>query len=138
MLQSGLIANSVERISKSELKPTENGMPGEQELEKTIVLADDIKMQARIEVTNKGNGVLKISNLNVKVYDSHNDGSYYENWMLNIDFVDIDGDGKKDLVISGIVCFTDEKGDEVLRRESIVLIYILQSDLTFKQIYSNK
>ena len=129
-------ADSVDRISRTDLKPAEDGMPGEKMFEKNIALANGIKMQARIDVTPKGIGYLQIGNLNVKVFDSHKDGGYYENEMLNIDFVDIAGDGKKDLVISGIACYTGEKDDSVLCREAVVLIYTLLPDLTFKQVYS--
>jgi hypothetical protein len=130
-------AGAVERISRSDLKPLKDGMPGEEGLEKELVLAPDVRMAATIEVTAKGNDSLRVGNLKLKVFDSHNDGSYYENEMLKIEFPDIDADGKRELVISGIVCFTDEKGDKVLRREAVVFIYALQPNRTFKQIYHN-
>ena len=128
---------TVERISRNDLKPLKDGMPGEEGLQREVVLAPGVKMTAAIEVTAKGNGSLRIGNLNLKVFDSHDDGSYYENGLLNIDFADIDGDGKRELLISGIVCFTDEKGGKVLRREAVVFIYALQPNRTFKQIYRN-
>jgi hypothetical protein len=56
---------------------------------------------------------------------------------LNIDFSDINGDGTRELLISGIVCFTDEKGKVVLRREAVVFIYALQPNGTFKLVYRN-
>ncbi len=112
-------------------------MPGEEGLQREVVLAPDVKMSAVIEVTAKGNGRMRIGNLDLKVFDSHDDGSYYENGLLNIDFTDIDGDGKRELIISGIVCFTDEKGDKVLRREAVVFIYALQPNQTFKEVYRN-
>ena len=34
-----------------------------------------------------------------KVFDSHDDGSYYEGEMLKVEFADLDGDGDFDLVI---------------------------------------
>ena len=112
-------------------------MPEELELAKEIVIAPNVKLVAKIEVSAKGNGSLQIANLNLKIFDDHNDGVYYENEMLNVDFFDIDGDGKREMVVSGIVCFTDEKGDKVLRREAVVFIYALQADRTFKQVYRN-
>jgi hypothetical protein len=75
--------------------------------------------------------------LNLKVFDDHNDGSYYENGLLNIDFADMDGDGKRELLISGIVCFTDEKGTSVSRREAVVFIYALRGGRTLKEVYRN-
>jgi len=129
--------DGIERISRKDLKPLKDGMPGEQGLKKEVVLAPGVKLSAIIEVSAKGNGSLRIGNLVLKLVDDHSDGSYYEDGMLNIDFCDIDGDGKREMLISGIVCYTDEKGDKVLRREAVVLIYQLQPNRTFKEVYRN-
>ena len=125
------------RISPKDLKPARDCLPEELELTREVIIARNIKLVAKIEVSAKGNGSLRIANLDLKVFDGHADGVYYENEMLNVDFSDLDGDGKRELVISGIVCFTGDKGDEVLRREAVVIIYSLQSNLTFKQVYRN-
>src|SRR5437899_5551648 len=130
-------SDTVERISRKDLKPAKDGMPGEQELTSEVIIAPNIKLVATIEVTSKGNGSLRIANLDLKVFDDHDDGAYYENEMLNIDFSDIDGDGKRELLISGIVCFTDDTGDKVLRREAVVFIYALQPNRTFREVYRN-
>jgi hypothetical protein len=112
-------------------------MPGEKGLKREIMLAPDVKMTVTIEVTAKGNGNMRIGNLDLKVFDEHNDGTYYENGLLSIEFPDINRDGKRQMVVSGIVCFTGEKGEKVLRREAIVYIYALQPDRTFKEVYRN-
>ena len=119
-------AGEIERIRRSDLKPAKHGMPGEEEVTKEVVVAPNVKLVAKIEVSAKGNGSLRMANLDLKIFDDHDDGIYYENEMLYIDFSDIDGDGNRELLISGIVCFTDEKGDKVLRREAVVFIYALQ------------
>lgn len=129
--------DAVERISRNDLKPLKDGMPGEEGLQREVTLATGVKISAVIEVTAKGNGRLRIGNLDLKVFDGHNDGIYYENEMLNIDFSDIDGDGKREMLISGIVCFADAKGDKVLRREAVVFIYALQPNRTFKEVFRN-
>lgn len=128
---------SVERLSRKDLKPLKSEFPGEQGLKREITLAPDVKMTATIEVSNKGNGSLRIGNLNLRTVDDHHDGAYYENEMLDIDFTDLDGDGKREMILSGILCFTNEKDDKVLRREAIVFIYKLQPDRTFKLVYRN-
>jgi hypothetical protein len=130
-------SDKVERISRKDLKPAKDGMPEEEALTREVIIAPNIKFVAKIEVSAKHNGSRRIANLDLKVFDGHDDGAYYENEMLNIDFSDIDGDGKRELVISGIVCFTGEKGDKVLRREAIVFIYALQPNRTLKQVYRN-
>ncbi|PYJ95921.1 MAG: hypothetical protein DME23_22315 [Verrucomicrobia bacterium] len=105
-------------IAKSDLVHPADGMPGELSCEKEINLCRGVKLAAKIEVTAKGNGTLTIGKLKVAVLDDHNDGAFYEDEMLKTDFVD--GDGFLDLVLSGIICFTDEKGDKVVRREAFV------------------
>ncbi len=138
VLKAAAVPNTTaERISRKDLEPLKGGMLGEQGFKREIVLAPGVKMAATIEVSTKGNGSLRIGNLNLRAVDSHDDGSYYENEMLDIDFTDLDGDGKREMVISGIVCFTSEKGSTVLRREAIVFIYKLQADRTFKKVYWN-
>lgn len=137
VLVSAARGEATGRLSRKDLRPAKDGTPEEQELTKEVAFAPGVKFLARVEVTAKGNGFLRLANLNLKVFDDHNDGVYYEDEMLNIDFVDIDGNGKRDIVISGIVCFTDEKGDRVVRREAVVFIYALQANKTFKEVYHN-
>ena len=134
---TGAQGDTVERILRRDLKPAKDGMPEELELTREMIIARNTKLVAKIEVSAKHNGSLRIANLDLKVFDGHADGAYYENEMLNVDFSDIDGDGKRELIISGIVCFTGDKGDEVLRREAVVFIYALQSNRTFKLVYRN-
>ena len=56
----------VQRLSRNDLKPLNDGMPGEEGLETKVVLADGVKMSAIVEVTAKGNGWLRIGNLKLK------------------------------------------------------------------------
>jgi hypothetical protein len=126
-----------ERISRADVRPGAGLMPGEERMSKQVKLASNMIMAATIEVTAKGNGSLRLGNLNLRIFDSHNDGQFFENGMLDVDFSDLDGDERSEVIISGIVCFTDESGDTVLRREALVFIYSLQADKTFKQIYRN-
>jgi len=128
---------TTERISRSDLHPVKDGMPGEQDLHREVVVTPGVKVPLDIAVTAKGNGYLRMGNLKLKVFDSHDDGSYYEGDLLNIDLAEIHDDGKRDVIISGIVCFTDEKGKAVLRREAVVYIYAFQPDGTFKQVFRN-
>ena len=122
---------------KSDLVHPAVGMPGELSCEKEITLGRGVKLAAKIEVTAKGNGTLTIGKLKVAVFDDHNDGAFYEDEMLKTDFVDIDGDGFLDLVLSGIICFTDEKGDKVVGREAFVCIYKYCGKQRFRKIYSS-
>jgi hypothetical protein len=130
-------AATVERISRNDLHPLKDGMPGEQGLHKEILVAPGVNIPVEIQVTAKGNGYLEAANLKLKVFDSHDDGSYYEGGLLNIDFAEIHDDGKRELVISGIVCFTDEKQKATVRREAVVYIYALRPDGTFNEVFRN-
>ena len=91
--------------------------PNEEIARKKIIISKNLSFNAVIEVTSKGNGILKVANLkNVKVYDAHDDGDMYRNTLLTIKFADFDGDGYRDLVIYGI---TDFYSDDDKPREKI-------------------
>jgi hypothetical protein len=63
--------------------------------------------------------------------------SWLEGGLLDIELVDLDGDGMRELVLSGINCFTNEKGTEVVRRKAIVFIYRIKVEQQFELVYSN-
>ena len=68
-------------IRKEHLKAVKDGIPGELEFKQEIAFAKDLKLTTSIEVTTKGHGWLKVANLNLKVFDSNNDGAYYEDGL---------------------------------------------------------
>src|SRR5262249_24787066 len=87
LLQTSVLCGAtVERISRADLQPLKPGMPGEQGFHREVVVGNGVSMPADIQVTAKGNGYLRIGNLKLKVFDTHDDGSYYEHDLLNIDF----------------------------------------------------
>jgi len=121
-------AAEVPGIRMEDLRPAKGGIPGEREFRQKVAFGAGVTFEASIEVTSKGNGLLKMANLNLKVFDSHDDGVYYENGLLKIDFPDLDGDGRREIVISGTVCFTEEKTGQFTRREPIVYIFRLSNN----------
>lgn len=110
-------------LSPMDLRDDPDGMPGERVLHRDIHLGGGVKLTALIEVTNKGNGLMSIGTLKLKVVDEHGDGAVYAGAMPHVEFADIDGDGMKELVVNGIVDYTDEKTDVVREREPFVFIY---------------
>jgi hypothetical protein len=109
------------RITKSEILGAYDKEGG---LKKTIIIGDNIKLIANIQMTPRGNGGLRIANLDLHVYDSYHDVAYYENDLLDIDFIDINKDGYKDIIVSGIVCYEHDKKNIILCREPVVFIYM--------------
>jgi len=90
------------------------GISGEEIAKKQIVIAPGLVFNAVIEVTSKGNGSLSVANLEwVRVYDGHNDGAIYRNWLLTVKVADFDGDGYRDLIIYGIEQFYGDKDDRM-------------------------
>jgi hypothetical protein len=95
----------------------------EEQYRRTLEIGPDTKLTAVIDITSKGNGVLRIANLNLKVVDGHDDGAVYDRGWAHIEFADIDDDGWKDLVVTGIVNYTDDKTEEIYKREPFTFIY---------------
>jgi len=100
-----------------------DSIPGEQRYERVIEIGHGVSTRAVIEVTSKGNGILKIGDLRLRVYDDHDDGAYYLGSLLHIEFADVNGDDYRDMVISGIVSHGGEKEWEERKMESLVFIY---------------
>jgi len=95
----------------------------------------------KIELTSKGNGVVRIGNLDVFLYKDNLDEFYYEGSLLKTEFIDLHGTGYKDVVISGTELKTDEKTDKIVKRKSVCCILAFDPKTnTFKVAYkaSNK
>jgi hypothetical protein len=119
-------------LSPKGLRDDPDGMPGERVLRQDIEMGAGVKLTALIEETNKGNGLLSIGTLKLKVVDEHEDGAVYAGAVPHVEFADIDGDGIKELVVNGIVEYTDEKADVVREREAFVFIYRYDKAKGFK------
>jgi hypothetical protein len=96
---------------------------GEEQYRLNLEIGPDKLLKARIGVTSKGNGTLQIANLKLKVVDCHDDGAHYHRGWAHIDVADIDEDGWKDLVVTGIADYTEEKTGEVFEQEPFTFIY---------------
>jgi hypothetical protein len=72
-------------------------------------------VRGRIDVTTKGNGQLHILNISPSIVDDHDDGDLFEGQMLRVSAVDVDGDGRRDLVLFGTRIVTDDDGHAVSR-----------------------
>ena len=98
-------------------------MPGELRLEQHVEICAGRTLDAVVEVTTKGNGTLTVGNLKLKVYDAHDDGAVYANDMACVEFVDLNGDGCKDLIVTGAVCYNNEKDETITKVEPFTFIY---------------
>lgn len=123
-------------ISRKDFYYPAKAMQGEERYEKKFSLGVGVSADVTIDVTAKGNGYMSLLNLRLKVFDEHDDGAIYEGGLLHIDFVDLDGDGFKDLVISGLVIYTGEKETSPRSSEPVVFIYHLEpKQRKFKLVY---
>ena len=77
--------------------------------DKKILIGEGLPYSAKMEITDRGNGWLKIANLDLHVGRSGYDSLIYKNGLLDVDFIDINGDGFKDIVISGLALYSHEQ-----------------------------
>lgn len=123
---SCVLAHAASILNLSEFQTSKENpslMPGEMRFERTYDLGQGRTMPVVVEVTTKGNGMMRALNVEVPVYDVHNDGNLFRNWLLNVELADLDGDGFKDLIIFGIVDNTDEKSGRVVSSMSVTAIF---------------
>lgn len=112
-------------IHRNEFRPDKDGMPGEEKYEREIEIGPGVKFAAVVEVTVRGNGTLRVANLDeLRVFDEYDDGAVYVGGLLHVEFVDITNDGYKDLVITGTVVHTGEKETDPRTYETVTSIYV--------------
>lgn len=71
----------------------EENIYGDRWYEQAVELAQGFPVLVKTEVSRRGNGVMSIKNLQLRLYDAHDDAAYFENWLLRTEFVDLNGDG---------------------------------------------
>ena len=103
-------------IDISRFEDTETAIP--------VKIGVDKIVKANITKTARGNGHLEIGKLKLKIIDNYDDGAKYMDCSLHIDFEDLNDDGFNDMIVSGIVCYTHEKQDVVVKHENCVFIYM--------------
>ena len=111
-------------IRLEEFKPAKDGMPGEREYRNKIEIGPGVQLDVTVDVTARGNGALRVANLNLRVLDEYDDGAVYVGGLLHVEFLDITGDGFKDLVIMGTVIHTGEKETDPRSYEAVTSIYV--------------
>lgn len=107
------------RLTAADLFEDPDGMQGEMVAVKAVTIGPGVSIVARLEVTAKGNGALHVPGLVVGAYDSHDDGSLFQPYLLDVVFVDVSGDRYADLIVSGVAVDTeatdpDHAGEVVL------------------------
>ena len=111
-------------IDRGKLTQRAGGIPGEEELKTNIIIGPNVTLPATIEVTARKNGTLKIANLSLKILDEYDDGLLYVGGMLHTEFVDVSGDGYKDLVITGTIAHTGDKEGDPIIYSTVTVIYV--------------
>jgi len=89
-----------------------------------IKISEQIALPLKIEVSPYGKGMMEIGNILLHIYIMNLDTTlYYESDMLIVDFVDINKDGIKEMLIHGLVNCTGERCEAIFERESVLFIY---------------
>ncbi|MBI3725617.1 hypothetical protein HY251_16945 [bacterium] len=61
-----------------------------------------VTLDVELGTTNKGNGIVRLGDLDIRVLDCHDDGFVYRDGVLSMCFCDLNGDGYLDLVVWGV------------------------------------
>lgn len=82
---------------------------------RAIEIGAQTKIDAHFFITTKGNGVVTLPGLTVRIYDAHGDEITFQGRLLRCEWRDEDGDGYLDLVVGGWADHFSEKGDRVVK-----------------------
>ena len=129
LMYSAIASVHAESISK-QMKELEHGT----EKEIVIKVSQSNVLKVVLDKTMKGNGTLLLGNYSLlRIYDTHNDGYYYMDDVLNIELTDVTGNGFNELVISGVAVQTDEK--EKIQGYSEIIYIFSFIEGKYKQVY---
>jgi len=93
------------------------------QVNRSIALNKHFKFVSQLEGTSKGNGTLKIHNLNLRLYDQHDDGVVYEGGSLKLDLKDLTGNGISELIVTGILKYTGDTETDPVSFDSFTQIF---------------
>jgi len=99
--------------------------------QRTLKLNNDLQFNVILEGTSKGNGTLKIHNLNLRIFDQHDDGIVYEGDVFNVDFKDLNDDKLNEIIITGILKHTGDNESDPVNDESFAQIFSFDCKLGF-------
>jgi hypothetical protein len=111
-------------IEEREFRPVSDAPYGTQRFQRPVQIGPSCVFPVIVDVTPKGNGWMKVANLQLRVYKDHDDGSVFDPSLLHVEFVDLTGNGYKDLVIIGTLENTGEKDGDPVSTEPIASIYM--------------
>lgn len=78
-----------------------------------LAISRTLIVNARFSITSKGNGILSLPGLTVRVYDEHDDGITFRGGLLTCEWHQQPGQRYLDLIVSGIAERHDEKGNHI-------------------------
>lgn len=90
----------------------------------TVQIAQNQELNVVAKTYSNGLGTVAIGGQTFYASDGHADGAVYDNDFLDISFIDLNGDGIRDIVFNGIVNYSGEKDREIYERESALFIYL--------------
>ena len=111
-------------IRLHDFEPQKDGMPGEEHWARRIKVGPGVTFPATVNVTARRNGMLEFANLKLRILKEYDDGMVYVGGLLHVEFIDISGDGYKDLVVTGTVIHTGEKEEDPKVYETVTSIYV--------------
>jgi len=91
--------------------------------QRILKLGNNLQFNVTLNSTPKGNGTLKIHNLNLRIFDQHDDGLVYEGGLLKIDFKDLNNDKLNEIIITGILKYTGDNESDLARYEAFIQIF---------------
>lgn len=88
---------------------------------RTLKMPDGSSIPVELNVTNKGNGVITLGSLMIRVYDTHDDGVYYKPGLLDVTLV-MSQDNVIGVRFAGTELKTGDDADEVLSSADVEFI----------------
>ncbi|KTD96452.1 hypothetical protein N9H48_08400 [Pseudoalteromonas marina] len=124
-------------ISKSEvasiLPSLDFGVPSTDVIQKNIEIGKDLIISIEFAITSKGNGGIELPGIFlVRLYDRHDDLSYFKDGLLNNELIDVNSDGYKDILLWGTAVKSDDDGNKLGDVSVLAILVYSPKDKIYK------
>jgi hypothetical protein len=121
LMSFGALSNEASEIIDYELVKQ---LAPYEELKGSLDVGGGVSLPYKFSITARGDGGINIGGIYIHTYDSHNDGTIFQDHLLKHQFVDVNRDGYLDLVISGVGLFKGVTEWDAIRKRTLVSIFI--------------
>ncbi|MCC5790924.1 MAG: hypothetical protein JJT75_14940 [Opitutales bacterium] len=95
----------------------------------TVAISDEFELPYSFTIKAKGKGITEIGGISIRTYSAPRGQSNFEGFLLKHDFIDINDNGYRDLLLSGIYRINHDNESDAFSQRVIVAIFLFDPQI---------